>query len=125
MKPIVNNYIVLFLSFGFYLTCVYSCGSKAPCYSTARLGSCCAEDTDCGEYSCLPGFPDGYCSVSCEGNHRCPEDSHCIRIEYGGSSSGLSGEVCLAACGAGLVPCREGYRCEGIETKDIRVCFPE
>ena len=110
---------------GWMVFFMFGCGQEEPCYPTEKLGSFCEEDYDCGEFSCLDGFPGGYCSNTCEVTHRCPEDSHCIQIEFAGSGDGLSGEVCLAACGAGLPPCRDGYHCRKIDDSLIQVCFPD
>ena len=75
--------------------------------------------------SCLTSFPQGYCSETCEGQHKCPEDTHCIMIEYGGNNGALEGAVCLVKCGAALPACRECYKCLRVGETLIQVCFPE
>ncbi len=78
-----------------------------------EVGDSCESDAECLEdYSCIIGFPAGYCTTDCGGG--CPEGSVCV--------SGDGWEACLKACEE-HVDCREGYGCYYDGSANL-VCLP-
>ena len=56
------------------------------------VGAACSNDRDCDSRCYLGGdFPGGFCSMSCETDNDCPNDTYCM-AEAGG--------VCMFACPA-------------------------
>jgi serine protease len=95
------------------------CGSDADCQATGLVGSCCSDDADCGELTCLKDFPGGYCTRDCEADHTCPGDAQCLQMT--GSFSGI---LCLANCGSARPDCRERYSCQYVGGVNDPVCVP-
>ena len=82
------------------------------------VGGPCEGDEDCdGECARGDDFPDGTCTVFCDGDEDCPAGTSCIDREDG---------ICLLAC---ELPddCPRGYGCEGVENRghggDSLVCI--
>ena len=82
------------------------------------IGASCADDRDC-DSSCYQGgdFPGGFCSLACNSDNDCPDDTYCMD-EQGG--------VCMFACPAfdcdRLGP---GWKCENkgrLNGGDTTVC---
>jgi hypothetical protein len=78
--------------------------------SGGELAGCYPEVFQTGE----PGFPDGYCTQTCDAATVCPAGSVCVAFAAGGTAS------CLDSCAAGD-GCRDGYVC----LTQGGVCFPE
>lgn len=76
---------------GVALSAVVGAGACTPGSDVSReLGARCEAHEDCDDV-CLfdPEFPDGFCSVDCEGPAACPARSTCVNVERG---------VCLRRC---------------------------
>lgn len=86
-------------------------------------GFACQDDSQCGTDGlgqCIPdfsGWPDGYCTRSCE-DDACPAGSECIEADSGGQPV----FICLASCQTDG-QCRMGYTCEVLESAGV--CIPE
>ena len=80
------------------------------------VGIACVSDLDCGsEATCLGedyGFPNGYCTVGCEGT--CPDDGVCAPIWQGQSA-------CFDSCSV-REDCRDGYDC--LDMGGATACVP-
>jgi hypothetical protein len=54
------------------------------------VGATCSDDRDCDERCFLGGdFPGGFCSIICDTDNDCPDDTFCMEE---------SGGVCMFAC---------------------------
>lgn len=84
----------------------------------ALVGGPCLDSTDCDQ-RCQTGgdFPQGTCTLACNTDADCPEDTWCVDKEGG---------ICLLAC-THPSDCRGGYNCEGVTNRthggDSLVCI--
>ncbi|HET6584739.1 MAG TPA: hypothetical protein VFG69_14880 [Nannocystaceae bacterium] len=82
------------------------------------VGGACDDEDDCAE-RCLKGkpYPSGTCTLDCDDDRDCPEDSWCIDRDGG---------VCLLECDVDD-HCRSGYGCKEQDRRnedgDVEVCI--
>jgi len=56
------------------------------------IGATCKDDRDCDQNCVMGGdFPGGFCSLNCDTDNACPDDSFCMEAEGG---------ICQFACPA-------------------------
>ena len=115
------------------------CGSTVACANTCSTielcsGTTCVQENnignDCTDYPqcsstnhavCFldPGWPDGYCSLICDGasgNTLCPTGSHCA--DFGNNEA-----YCLSTC-TSAADCKAGYVCEQGDGVGPLECIP-
>jgi len=74
------------------------------------IGDPCASDASCGigeGSTCATNYPDGLCTISCQGD--CPSEPEQPQAFCADFKS--SGGFCLPICNPGAPNCREGYKC--------------
>ncbi len=90
----------------------------APPLDPALVGAACRNSGDCVE-RCVDGgdFPDGMCTVDCNHDGHCPDDSICMDKKGG---------ICMVPCG-NSGDCWPGYACKDVKNEDgggkRRVCI--
>ena len=107
---------------GWLLVCSLAASACTSSPISRKLGAQCTDKDDCDE-RCLRGaeYPDGLCSIACNGDDDCPSDARCVDIEGG---------VCLFRCGEPQ-DCAEllgvGWECQGVDPligeDEVQVCI--
>lgn len=109
---------------GSILLCSSSVGcGKYECTPTRLLGSCCNDDSDCADTSCIK-LKNGICTSICKFNSDCPGGSSCMEVTYTGDQGTVDVSVCFVTCGEGSLPCRSDYRCYSPALGIPHICFP-
>ncbi|MGM0554901.1 MAG: hypothetical protein ACQEVA_00795 [Myxococcota bacterium] len=100
------------------LLCV-TCAALMPgCSHDRKVGGACSADADCKD-RCLESFPGGMCTLSCESDDECTNQTVCADTEGG---------VCLFPCDSTqecLDELGDGYACDdetSFDDREIRVC---
>lgn len=106
-RPDHRSTFTLLLALALALVGCHQCGHGAEVGGDGGLvGGDCKKNKECVD-ECLGGskFPNGTCSVPCDGDGDCPEFTRCIEVEGG---------MCLLDCDADD-ECRPGYGCHDQE----------